>query len=106
MTEIPMNMTQTLKWLLIHYNDERERLNMTEINKKSINSLRRRTCAVEYDRNNRSTSIAHVCRCGLFGHAQIFRSHSFGHVDSVKRLLLNEFELNMQVISFTLFCYK
>ena len=35
-----------------------------------------------------STSIAHVCRCDLFGHAQIFRSHSFGYVHSVKRLFL------------------
>ena len=36
----------------------------------------------------RSSSIVHVCRCDLFGHVQIFRSYSFGHVDSVKWLFL------------------
>ena len=36
----------------------------------------------------RSSSIIHVCRCDLFGHVQIFRSYSFGHVESVKWLFL------------------
>ena len=36
-----------------------------------------------------SSSIVHVCRCDLFGHVQIFRSYSFGHVESVKWLFLH-----------------
>ena len=32
--------------------------------------------------------IVNVCRCDLFGHVQIFRSYTFGHVESVKWLFL------------------
>ena len=36
----------------------------------------------------RSSSNVHVHRSDLFGQVHIFRSYSFGHVDSVKRLFL------------------
>ena len=36
----------------------------------------------------RSSSNVHVRRCDFFGQVHIFRSYSFGHIDSVKRLFL------------------
>ena len=50
-------------------------------------SLRRRPGTSEYDRNKfnfRSSSTGNVRWCEFFDHVQIFRSYSFGHLESVK----------------------
>ena len=83
MTEIPMKLTNIFKWL-----------NMTKLNEKSKNLLRRRTCAVEYDQNNgsififwfRSYSTVHVCRCHTFS---VKFHHSCSSVWSIS--VLNKF---------------
>ena len=61
---------------------------MTEIIYK--NQIKKKTWTGEYDLNKyfRSSSKVIVHRCEFFGHVQHFRSYSFGHLDSVKWLLL------------------
>ena len=43
----------------------------------------------------RSSSNVHVRRCDLFGRVHIFRSYSFGHVDSVKWLFLKKITIKI-----------
>ena len=42
--------------------------------------------------------MVNICRCDLFGHVQIFRSYSFGHLESVKWVFLIWMMLNKILI--------